>query len=474
VSVTQGGGSRVEPGSFRDPDSRVFLTAEGVHRALSERGLADYEALAASRLFARGQDEGTIVRTERSELEAPPDLLPGGVAAVLEHERVPFVSYPYEWTFGMLRDAALLHLDLLDAALGESLTLKDATPYNVQWQGARPVFADLGSFEVLRPSEPWIGYRQFCTLFLYPLMLQAYRGVPFQPWLRGSLEGISPAEAAGLLSLRDRLRRGVLIHVALHARLERRNAGRTGREVKRDLQKAGFRPEIVQANVRRMRKLVAKLRWEPPHTAWTDYDEANRGYAQADLEDKQRFVVAAAQRARPRVAWDLGANDGAFSRLVADHAGHVVAMDSDHATVERLYRRLAADGERRILPLVIDLGDPSPARGWALAERRPLDDRGRPELTLSLALVHHLSITGNVPVREVVAWLAALGSTHVIEFPRREDPMVKRLLAAKRDDDAHPDYELGHFEACLQERFHVHERAELGSRVLFEATVREP
>jgi ribosomal protein L11 methylase PrmA len=464
---------RAEPGSFRDRDSRVFVTPEGVFRALSARGLEDFEALRTSALFEQALADGTLVPTELADLAPPEGLLPGsGAAAVLRHERLPFISYPYEWTFGMLRDAALLHLDLLDRALAEELTLKDASPYNVQWRGVQPVFADIGSFEPLRRHEPWIGYRQFCMLFLFPLMLQAYRGVPFHPWLRGSLEGIAPTEMASLLRPRDRLRKGVLMHVALHARLERKHQDTSVKEVKQELKSAGFKPEIVRANVRRMHKLVSGLRWKTKETAWTGYHADNRGYEAEDRRAKEQFVAAAAERVKPRLAWDLGTNDGAFARVVAPHAEHVVAMDFDHETVEHLYRALRAEGETKILPLVSDLTDPSPARGWRGAERQTLEQRGRPDLTLSLALVHHISITRHVPIAEVVDWLASLGGTHVVEFPKRDDAMVVRLLAAKREG-GHEDYDLEHFERCLAERFEIRNRLELRSRVLFDAAVRE-
>lgn len=460
--------SLAEPGSFRDRDSRVFVTQDGVFRALSARGLADFEALRATKLFGRATQDGKLVATELTDQRPPDGILPEPAAGVLKHERIPFIAYPYEWTFGMLRDAALLHLELIDAAMGEGLTMKDASPYNVQFTGALPVFADLGSFEPLRRDEPWIGYRQFCTLFLYPLMLQAYRDVDFQPLLRGSLEGITPPEAAALLPRRGK---GILTHVRLHARLERRQGDESVRDVRKEMSSAGFKSEIVRANLRKMHKLVTRLAWKTPKTAWTDYADNNRGYDATDRAAKEAFVRAAAARTQPRLAWDLGTNDGVFARVAAEHAQHVVASDFDHATVEHLYRELKAEGNRAILPLVVDVCDPSPARGWRNAERQTLLQRGRPDLTLSLALAHHLSITRNVPVRELVDWLASLGGTHVVEFPLREDPMVQRLLAAKRDE-SHPDWELEHFEACLRERFDVHEREALGTRVLFEASVR--
>jgi hypothetical protein len=469
--MAQDVGTRAEPGSFRDRDSRVFVTPDGVYRALSARGLEDFEALRAGELFASAVEEGDLVATELADVTAD-GLLPGTTtAAVLRHERLPFISYPYEWTYGMLRDAAILHLELLDEAMAEGLTMKDASPYNVQWRGAKPVFADIGSFEALRRSEPWIGYRQFCTLFLYPLMLQAYRGVNFQPWLRGSLEGIQPVEMARLLRGRDRLRKGVLSHVALHARLERRYASTSRKAVKQELSSAGFKPEIVQANLRKMRKLVGGMTWKAGQTAWTEYHEDNRGYEEADQRAKHDFVAAAAERAKPRLAWDLGTNDGVFARLIAPHCEFVVASDFDHETVEALYQSLKAEGNTTVLPLVVDLTDPSPGRGWRGVERATLQDRGRPELTLSLALIHHLSITRNVPIDDVVDWLGSLGGTHVVEFPLREDKMVQTLLNAKRDE-SHPDYDLAHFERCLAQRFEVVNRLELGTRVLFEAVAR--
>ena len=170
-----------EPGSFRDPDSRVFIADGQVRRALSPRGASDWHALRESPLFDELVSEGSLVGTSEVEAGGAPGILVGEVAAVLEHERIPFISWPYEWTFGMLQDAALLQLSLVERAIGAGLMLKDATPYNVQWRGARPVFVDVGSFEPLREGEPWAGYRQFCLLYLYPPILQAYKNVPCQP-----------------------------------------------------------------------------------------------------------------------------------------------------------------------------------------------------------------------------------------------------------------------------------------------------
>ena len=448
----------------------MFTSPDGVFRVLSPAGLEDWQALAGSKLWRELRKEGRVVATEPAELDPAPDLLVGAGAAVLRHERVPFVSYPYEWPFSMLKDAALLQLDICRRALREDLALKDASPYNVQWRGTRPVFVDIGSFERLRPAEPWAGYRQFCMLFLYPLMLQAYKDLPYHAALRGSLDGIAPHDARAVLA-GERFRKGVLSNVLLHARLESRYAGVEGREVKREMRRAGFSKELLAANFGKLEKLVARLEWKAGETGWTGYG-ADNTYDDSAAERKAQFVRAAAARRRVGLAWDVGCNDGRYARIAADAAGLVVAFDADHATVDALYRRLRHERREDILPLVMSVTDPSPDLGWRGRERASLERRGTPELTLCLAVVHHVCITGNVPVREFLDWLRALDTALVIEFPDRGDPMVQRLLGGKREG-SNPDYEKASFERALTERFTI-DRSEPVSetRTLYDARPR--
>jgi hypothetical protein len=454
----------LEPGSFRDPESRVFYSGGGVYRALSPDGLADFEALRQSGLL----DDPRIVATEQVENgSVDRSLLVHEPAGVLRHERIPFVSYPYEWTFSMLKDAALLQLDLLLAALEHDLVLKDSTPYNVQFKGAKPVFVDVGSFERLREGEPWIAYRQFCMLYLYPLLLQATKGVPFHPWMRGSIDGITPSQMRALLSFRDRFRKGMFTNVFLHARLEAKYADKPS-EVKQEVRRV-FKKELFVANVRKMRKLVGRLSWDPPEGVWTAYGERN-SYTDDDARRKDEFVRQVATSRHWDLAWDIGANNGRYSRIAAEGASTVVAVDADQGPVELLYRDLRQEGDESILTLTMNLADPSPGLGWRGLERKALPERGKPDLVLALALIHHVAISANVPVKEFLDWLASLGSALVIEFPTREDPMVQKLLAPKRDG-LHPDYELGYFERTLGESFEVErsERLESGTRVLYHA-----
>jgi len=462
-------GFDIESGSFRDPESRIFYAEGAVYRALSRDGLADFEALKATKVFESTQADGRLVRTELvEEADSHPNLLVHERAGVLKHERIPFVSYPYEWTFSMLKDAALLQLDLLEASLKEGLTLKDASSYNVQFKGSKPVFVDVGSFERRREGEGWVGYRQFCMLFLYPLMLQAVKDVPYHGLLRGQIDGIPPTQMRDLSSFRDRFRKGFTTSVFLHARLEAKYADRAG-EVKGDLKRANMQSEILLAQVRKMRKVVGRLQWNPPQGVWVAYGERN-SYSDADAQRKDEFVREVATSQRWPITWDIGANNGRYSRIAAEGSDYVLALDADQGPMELLYRTLRDEGAENILTLTMNLADQSPNLGWRGTERRDLAGRGVPDLVLALALIHHTTITANVPVAEFIDWLASLETSLVIEFPTHEDPMVQKLLSGKREG-LHTDYERGNFERVLWDAFDVERRERLasGTRLLYYA-----
>ena len=464
-----------EPGSFRDRDSRVVISGDAIYRALSPEGAEDWRALSGSPLLDQLTAAGQLIGTREADasvLGDSQDLLPTGVEMVLEHDRIPFVSYPYEWTFSMLQDAAKLQLELGIAAIDAGLTLKDATPYNVQYIGSRPTFIDVGSFEKITEGEPWIAYRQFCMLYLYPLLFQAHKDIPFQPWMRGSIDGIQPIDAIKVFSLRDRLRRGVFIHTSLHARLDRRahKSGPGSAEENKNTRQV--KPKQIQAQLQSMHRMISKLKWKTGETSWSGYRQSNT-YSDNDDKRKQGFVAEVAAAEKPALTWDMGCNDGAYSRIAAENSERVVAFDFDHATVEALYRSLREEGNTKILPLVSNLADPSPALGWRGLERKTLVDRGAPDLMLALALIHHVSISANIPIADFLQWARDMETTLLIEFPKRTDPMVRALLANKQDG-ANPDYEEENFERELERRFTVRRREELpsGDRILYLATPR--
>ena len=466
-------GYRPEPGSFRDRRSRLFYLAGMPFRGLSDAALTHWETLSSTAFFRRFMQEGKIVRTERLDFAAIPDAITAGEwNAILRHQTIPFISYPYEWCFGMLKDAALLQLDLLLAALDEEMILKDSTPYNIQWRGTSPIFIDIPSFERFSNGEPWVGYRQFCQMFLYPLFLQAYKGAPFQPWLRGQIDGINPEHMNSLMSSRDLFRSGVFTHVYLHARLQRRYAA-TMQDVKRNLRSAGFRKDFIRSNAHGLRKLVAGLRWQQKSSLWADY-AATASYPEGDLGRKAAFLQEIVRLRHWGLVWDLGCNTGMFSRIAAENADYVIAMDADHLAVERLYEALKSENQTTILPLVINLADPSPGLGWRGLERKSLPERGCPELVLCLALVHHIVIGANIPLREFIEWLASLNSSLVIEFVTRKDERVQQLLRHKAD--IYHDYNQDYFRESLLSYFDLEgmEKIKGGKRLLYYARPKEP
>ena len=460
----------IDPGSFRDRTARVFYSGTTVCRGLTASAWEEWDLVSRSPFFQRAMDRGAIVQTAVADSA----IVAGAGAAdewkgVLTHRRIPFISYPYEWCFGMLKDAALLHLELLAGAFEDGFILKDATPFNVQWDGTVPTFIDVTSFVTWR-GEPWAGYRQFCQLFFYPLLLQAYKGVPFQPWLRGRLDGIEAEECRRLLSLRDMFRPGVLTQVVAQAKLQRRFGAAAG-DVRREVKAAGFSKAIVAATITRLDRVVRRMQWEPGPSVWSGYATVN-SYDEESSRTKEAFVDRVAQTHRGGTVWDLGCNTGRFSRVAAKYADSVVAVDSDHASIERLYRELKSERQTRILPLVGDVSDLSPALGWFGSERRAFVERGRPNLVLCLALIHHLAISANIPIVDLVRWLHGLGAQLVIEFPLPDDPMVQRLLLAR--EQAYDDYALEPFESALSSRFEIRERLALsnGTRVLYHAVPR--
>lgn len=458
-----------EPGSFRDRQNQIVYLNDDVYRLIDPEALADWETLSATTFYAELLRLEKIVDTrpidDPSELSR--HLIGDRWAAVLQHQRIPFVSYPYEWSFGMLRDAGLLTLEILEQALEAGMILKDASSFNVQWTGSNPAFIDIPSIQRHQHGEPWSGYRQFCEMFLNPLFLQAYKDVGFHSWLRGSLDGIPVEELAKLMSARDLIRTGITKHVYLQSKLQSGYAD-TSSDVKSELRDSGFNTELIKNNVRGMSRLLRRLDWGSSRSQWSDYT-LQHSYEDRDYQRKIEFVRDACSRRRRSLVWDLGANTGTFSRIAAESAEYVIAMDSDHLAVEQMYQSLKHEGSRTILPLVANIVNPSPGLGWNLKERMPLQDRGTPELTLALALIHHVVIGANVPLKSFVEWLADLGTDLVIEFVTREDPMVQKLLRNQRD--IYSDYDLDNFEECLSGSFTVthHERLNSGTRILYYA-----
>lgn len=440
---------RADPGSFRDPASHIVFDGDRVIRLLDERGLQGWNALSETSFFARATADGRLIGAARL------DQAPEGAVAALEHPRLRFISYPFEWTFSMLKDAALLQLELLAEALAEGITIKDATPYNIQFVSGRPMFIDIGSFEAYSEGEPWIGYRQFTRQFLFPLLLRAHVGIAFQPWLRGNPEGPTAAEMRSLLGFWQRLKPSTLLHVSLQARMEERMSGAPIRE---QLKTAGFGVELILANIRKLRRLVEGLEWTGAAEGWIEYESCR--HVGRDREAKAEFLREAIEAHNPRRVIDLGANDGHFSEIAATAGSLAIAVDGDEPVLDAIYR----EGSQ-VSIVVSDLTNPSPSQGWGGVERPALAERARPDLVVAYGLIHHLIYTASIPPSAVLDWLADFGCPVVLEFVSPEDEMVSMLTANKTEAELHPGRSRTEFEEELARRFET-----TGSRTLGEGT----
>jgi len=419
-------------GSFRDPAGRVHDYQGRILRTITKTGAPAFEAALASGFLDRLVESGRLVPfTVVTDPEAM--LLFPEAEYVLEHPRVAVISHPYEWSFGQLRAAGLLHLDVALEALAADLTLSDATAYNIQFEGPRPVFIDHLSFRPYREGEFWAAHRQFCEQFLNPLLLRAELGISHNAWYRGALEGIPTEQLARLLPKSKRLSLRMNAHVFLPARYQR---GTQSDAVRYDTRLRGARGlprRGYEGLLQQLRNWIAGMRpKETQPSVWADY-AADNTYSDVETEEKRRVVSEFAAARRPSLIIDLGCNSGFFAETaIAAGASAAVGFDFDTDALDQAYRR-SVDHALPFVPLFLDAANPSPAQGWAQAERTGFDDRARGDAVTALAFIHHLAIAKNTPLDQLVAWIAARAPAGLVEFIPKSDPTVQSMLRFRDD-----------------------------------------
>lgn len=397
----------------------------------------------ASGLYKSLTESGLLI--PHQETSEPGTL--AGMFKVIAPEVIPFISYPYEWSFSQLRDAALATLTIEKQALEHGMSLKDSSAYNIQFRQCRPVLIDTLSFEEYREGEPWVAYRQFCQHFLAPLALMSYTDVRLGQLLRVYIDGV-PLDLAGrLLPGKTKLSLGLATHIHLHAQAQRKYSDKPAKPAGGKMSRMAFLGLIDN-----LESTTRKLEWKPEGTEWGDYYDATN-YSDSSLDHKRQVVGDYLAKAGPKTVWDLGANTGLFSRIAADRGIPTVAFDIDPAAVELNYLDCRKRNEKNLLPLLADLTNPSPGIGWQNRERRSLIERGPCDTALALALVHHVAIGNNLPFNLIVDFLAGICRTLIIEFVPKSDSQVQRLLATR--EDIFPDYTREAFEQTFGRGFTV-------------------
>ncbi|MBI4231703.1 SAM-dependent methyltransferase [Candidatus Peregrinibacteria bacterium] len=433
------------PGSFRDPSGFLFIEEGTLYRSVSLLYQKNYDCLMQSGLFRKLISENLLI----PHVEVPfSSENSNDRYKLIQPEIIPFVSYPYEWCFSQLKDAALALLRIQKLALDFDMSLKDASAYNMQFANGRPVLIDTLSFEIYKENQPWVAYRQFCQHFLAPLALMAYRDIRLHQLLRVYIDGPPLNLVSSLLPISTWFRPALLFHVHLHAKAQKRYANNDGQVP------AGrsFTKHSLIALISHLESAVAGLKWRPSGTEWADYYE-DTNYTQQALEIKKRHIESYLDISNPHTVWDLGANTGMFSRVASSKAVYTIAFDIDPAAVEKNYLHIRQNNEMKLLPLCLDMTNPSSAIGWANEERSSLTDRGPADTVLALALIHHLAISNNLPLVNVAAYFSRLCEFLIIEFVPKNDSQVQRLLRTR--EDIFPDYTLDQFEEMFSRHFQI-------------------
>lgn len=435
--------TRREPGSFRDPCGFLFRQGDVLYRQVNPAGAINYDLLMESGLYAKLVEKGWLIAHVVDELSKSPD---GKAYQILRPEIIPYISYPYEWCFEQYRDAALLTLDIALCALEKGLLLKDASAYNVQFRGGGPVFIDTLSFEPYRHGQAWGAYGQFCRHFLAPLLLMCCVSPCCAKNMALSVDGIPLDLAVAILGGKWKWRPSVYLHLYLHARKVATSSS------DKKIKNISIPLNSLKNIISNLRRLIAGLKPTFGDTEWAAYYDTMLNYSDESFKNKGALVARFLNTCAAESICDLGANRGEFSKYAAKRLNsHVVAYDIDHTAVNQHYLYAKTKGVRNVLPLVLDLTNPSPAIGWAHEERASLEERACFDCAMALALIHHLAISNNVPMEKIAEFFSRLGRHLIIEFVPKEDSQVQKLLLNREDIFEH--YSQSGFESAFERYF---------------------
>lgn len=447
--------AKAHAGSFRDPAGFVFTEGTDLYRQINQAGKDDYELFMSSGLYQNlVDDELLIAHTETKKKPTTDDGY-----RIIQPEKVPFLSYPYEWSFSQLKDAALLTLKVQSRALEHGMILKDASAFNVQFIGKKPILIDTLSFMKYTPGEPWEGYRQFCEHFVAPLALARYTSLDVLKLLRVDIEGISLALACSLLPGRAKFKAGLMSHLFLHNASQKKYQNTASERPEKQVKRRIVSTFALKGIIASLERTVQKLDAPKQQTEWGEYYTFTN-YSDDAFARKRTIVddMLKSIRPKPGLVWDIGANNGEFSVLAANRGINTIAFDIDPIAVERNYRASSDETQtKHMLPLVQDVANPSPGSGFMGTERESLFQRGPADAVMALAIIHHLAIGRNLPLPRIAEFLAATGEHVIIEFVPKGDSKVDILLASRRDVFA--EYDAKHFESAMSEHFTLVKKA---------------
>ena len=434
------------PSSFRDPSGFLFYQGNNLYRQINLSYKQEFDQLINSGLYEKLVSSNQLISHE--EVNITP-LEAEYAYKVIKPEKIPFISYPYEWCFSELKQAAITTLEIQKTAMDFDMTLKDCSAYNIQFKNGKPILIDTLSFEKYQERQIWKPYRQFCQHFLAPLALMSHKDVRLNQLFRIYIDGIPLDLTASLLPFKTRSMFSLLTHIHAHAKSQKHFRNK---EIKLKDQKLAKRSFL--GIVESVFSAIKKLEWTPKGTEWADY-YSDTNYTELGFEQKKELITKWLEKIKPKVAWDLGANTGIFSRIASEKGIETISFDIDPAAVEKNYLEILRNKESKILPLLMDLSNPSPNLGWESQERESLIDRGPSDVVLALALIHHLIISNNVPLKKLALFFKKICKHLIIEFIPKTDSQVQRLLVSR--EDIFDDYTKEKFENGFSKFFKIEE-----------------
>jgi len=433
-------------GSYRDPNGQVYFDENNkIYRTINSSMIQTYKKMKADGIINASIDAGYLVFTQeisseelRQQFDTP---------YVLQHEKIPYITYPYEWSFHELKAAALFHLEFQKFLLDRNYTLSDATAYNIQFIGHKPIFIDVLSIIPYQKESLWLGYQQFLEQFLNPLLLSSLKGIPFNSWYRGSLEGISTTDLLSTLSIKQKLNWRILLFLTLYQKAENKVVKKPEEALKKIVaNQKGIPKKSLISMLTQLHSWIKKLEPVDKITVWSDYADINT-YDNQERDIKAQFVSEFVARNKLKTLVDLGCNTGDYSQAAIEGgAEYVIGFDFDHQALSKAYLRSVAKN-LCFLPLWLDASNPSPSQGWLESEREGFSNRFQTDGVIALAFEHHLAIAKNIPLEQVIMWITSIARYGVIEFVPKNDPTVLQMLSTR--EDIFPNYNQSSFEIAL-------------------------
>ena len=435
--------SKIENSSFRDRSGFLFYYENEIYRIINFSYKKQYEKLMNSELYQKLEEKNLIItHSEIENLDIDCDYY-----KIIKPEKIPFISYPYEWSFSQLKDAALLTLRIQKAAMKYGMTLKDGSAFNIQFHNGHPIFIDTLSFEIYEEGQIWKPYKQFCQHFLAPLALISKKDVRLNLLSKIFIDGIPIDLAAKLLPKTTFGNFGLMAHIHAHAKSQKHYEDKDAKIKQKTLSKRSF-----EGLIENLKSSIEKMTWNEDNTEWGDY-YSDTNYTEKSFEEKKQFISLAIDQVKPKLVWDMGANTGVFSRLASTKGINTISYDIDPLAVEKNYLLSSQNSEQHILPLILDLTNPSSGIGWNHDERMSIIQRGPADMVFALALVHHLAISNNVPLNKLAEFFSQISKFLIIEFVPKSDSQVKRLLLTR--DDIFENYDVKNFELEFSKFFKI-------------------